>query len=291
MQIAIYFIFLISIRLFSIIPFKVLYFISDFLKFLFYYLIKYRRKVIINNLKNSFPEKVEEEIFQLLKKVYKNLLDIIVESIKGLTMSHQEVVKRHKILNPEVINQFFDRGESVICVSAHYCNWEWGAVSGGLQLKHKVIALYKPLSNKYIDQYMRDKRAKALTTMASIYETTKTFEENTDKTCAFIMVADQSPTDINSAYWIQFFNRETACLHGPEKHSRNNNLPIIYLDVQREKRGYYTIELSLLIDDPNKYKESEITAKYMSKLEDVIKKEPQNWLWSHRRWKKQKPVS
>ena len=285
MQLLLYFIFLFFIRFFSVVPFRLLYIISDFLNFLFYYVIKYRKRIILTNLQNSFPYKNKSGFSQLLHGVYKNLMDIVVESIKGLTMNHIEAVKRHKIINPELINYYFQKGQSIICVAGHYCNWEWGAFSTGMQIKHKVVALYKPLSNNYIDDYMRNKRAKALTTMASIYNTSDTFKNYSNQVCAFMMVADQSPSNLEKAYWLNFFHQDTAVLYGPEKHARINNFPVIFLDIQRQSRGFYTIRASLITENPSEISEGEITQLYMNKLEEMITKKPENWLWSHRRWK------
>jgi len=288
MQLLIYFIFLFFLRFFSLLHFRILYAISDFLRFLFYHVIHYRRKIIIENLKRSFPDKTHSQLMEMLNDIYRNLMDIVVESMKGLTMSSKNVIERYKILNPELINSYYDKGKSVVCVAAHYCNWEWGAFSGSSQLKHKIIALYKPMSNIYIDEYMRKKRTNAKVTMASIYETTQTFDTNSNEVCAFVMVADQSPTNVERAYWIKFLNQDTACLHGPEKHARQNELPVIYLDIQRQKRGFYTVEASILTDEPDTLPEGEVTRMYMKKLETIIKAKPENWLWSHRRWKRKR---
>lgn len=286
MHLLIYFSFLFFLGLFAILPLKVLYAISDFLRFLFYRVIHYRRKIILQNMRNSFPEKSHKQLMELLYKFYGNLMDIVVEGLKGLTVSSKMIVERYKILNPELIDSYFEKGKSIICVAAHYCNWEWGAFSGGSQLKHKIIALYKPMSNSFIDQFVRKKRAKARITMASIYETTQTFEKYLTETCAFVMVADQSPANIEQAYWTTFLNQDTACLHGPEKHARSNNLPVLFLDIQRQNRGYYTVEASVIADNSNSLKDGELTEKYMKKLESIIREKPENWLWSHRRWKR-----
>jgi Kdo2-lipid IVA lauroyltransferase/acyltransferase len=290
MQLLIYFIFLFCLLLFSILPFKVLYAFSDLLRFLFYHIIHYRRKIIIENLKNSFPDKAQTERLKMLNDIYRNLMDIVLESMRGLTMSSKAVINRYKILNPELINDYYKQGRSVVCVAAHYCNWEWGAFSGASQLQHKIVALYKPMSNKYIDGFMQEKRAKAKVTMASIYETTTTFETYSKDVCAFVMVADQSPTNFEKAFWINFLNQDTACLHGPEKHAKKYDTPVLYLDIQRVKRGFYAVEASLLSDNPSLLKDGEITRKYMSKLESIIRKKPENWLWSHRRWKHKREV-
>ncbi len=286
MQNLIYFIFLISIYIIAIIPFWVLYPLSNFLSFLFYHVFKYRKSVIINNLKNSFPEKTDKEIKSIAKKTYVNLTDLIVESIKTFTMSTKTVKKRFKVINPEILDDYHQKEQSIIGVTGHYGNWEWGAMAGSLQIKHRAIAIYKPLKNKYIDEYIRKTRAENGTLLKSIHKTTETFENFKNQTCIFLLVADQSPSAVKKAIWVDFLNQDTACLHGPEKHATNNNYPVVYLDIQRVKRGYYELKIEKLVEEPVKTKEGEITKLYMNKLEEIIRKKPEDWLWSHKRWKR-----
>ncbi len=291
MQYLLYLIFLFSIYFMAIIPFWLLYQFSNILAFLFNYVFQYRKKVIITNLRNSFPEKSDKEINRIARKAYKNLTDIIVESIKGYTISDKEIQKRFKIKNPELLNEYFYSGQSAICVTAHYGNWEWGAIAGSLQIKHKSIAIYKPLTNKYIDAFIKRRRAENGTLLKSIQKTTETFKKYKNQTCIYILVADQSPSAVKKAYWIDFLNQDTACLHGPEKHARNNNYPVFFLNIQRIKRGYYELTVEKLLEEPAITREGEITQKYMRRLEEIIKEKPENWLWSHKRWKRKRKAA
>jgi KDO2-lipid IV(A) lauroyltransferase len=156
-----------------------------------------------------------------------------------------------------------------------------------LQTDFNVIAFYKKLNNKYTDKFARWSRSRFGTTLASINETSLTFEKNKDIKTLFLMAADQGmPKEFSSrAFWIQFLNHDTPFLHGMEKHSRLNNLPVIYIDVQRIKRGYYTVELSVLTTKPLELKEGALTEMYARKLESIILNKPENWLWSHNRVK------
>lgn len=283
-----YILFLFFTGLFAITPFWILYRISDFIYLLFWYIFEYRKKVVLQNLANSFPEKTIDERKILAKKFYRHLCDILVEGIKVFTMKHKNIIKRHKILNPNVLDNYFKNGNNVIAVSAHYGNWEWGAISGGLQTKLKVIGIYKPLSNPYIDKYLRKTRARGGTELAPMSETVETFNKTYNEPCAFVMIADQSPTNMEMSVWMDFLNQETACLHGPEKYAKKYNLPIVFLDIQKVKRGYYHITVSDLVKDPQAYTKDEITITYMKKLEEIILKKPEYWLWSHKRWKKKR---
>ncbi len=261
-----------------------LYLFSDFLYVLFFYIFKYRKRVVLKNLELCFPEKSHEEIKKIARLFYKHLCDIIVEGIKGYSISKKTIVKRHKIVNPEVLNTYFNEGKSVVAVTAHYSNWEWGSVSGPLQLKHNCLAFYKPIKNKYIDGFINSSRRKSGLELVSINNTSEAFEKNMDKPSVFLMVADQSPYNIKTSFWIDFFNVSTPWLHGPEKHAKRNNLPIVYLDIYRKKRGYYETKIHTL--DVKEYEShGAITHAYVKFLERIIKEKPQWWLWSHKRWK------
>lgn len=251
-------------------------------------IIKYRVKVTRSNLKLAFPEKTDDELVTLENGIYKNLADISVEALRGFTMLNSQIRKRHKIINPELLEKYYRNGQSVIGVAGHINNWEWGAMSAGLQLKHYPIAIYKPLSNKLIDWFMKWNRSIHGTMLSPTSSTFETFQKHKYEKCIFILVADQSPSKSSKALWINFFNQETACIHGPEKYARMYNYPVIYIDIQRVKRGFYEIELSPITDNPANLKDGELTQLYMNKLEEVIRKNPENWLWTHRRWKRKK---
>jgi len=270
MQFIIYIFFLISINIIAIIPFWFLYGFSDFLAFLLFYVFKYRKETILTNLRNSFPEKSEKEIRSIARKAYRNLSDIIIESIKAFTISNKRICNRFKIINPELLDEYYSKNQSIIGVAGHYGNWEWGALAGGLQIKHKGIAIYKPLSNKYIDKFLRRTRAANGATLESIKSTSSTFEKYSHETCIFMLVADQSPSNMKEAVWTSFLNQETACLHGPEKYAKRYNYPVVFVNIQRVKRGYYELRFSKLVDEPLKTSDGEITKIYMSKLEELI---------------------
>ena len=283
-------IFLFFVFLIGLLPFPLLYLLSDFGQFFLRSIMGYRKKVILSNLRSAFPDLSPEDLNRIVVQVYKNLADVLAEGIKGFSMLPATVKKRHYILNPEVIEPLLEQGKSVIAMPAHFNNWEWGSMSPGLFTKHPIIAFYKPLSNPYINRFMKWSRAKFGTTLASIFETYAIFEQNANIPSAYIMAADQSPSKPDKAYWIPFLGRETAFLHGPEKYARMYNFPVVYVDVQRVKRGYYTLFVSMIADDPASLPEGEITRRYALKLEDAIRRTPGNWLWSHKRWKLSLPV-
>ncbi len=280
-----YFLFRAFSVLFSFIPFRLLYGFSDFLYLITYYLVRYRRDVVFQNIRNSFPGKSEEEVKRIAKQFYHHFTDLFIESLKSFTMSEKDLVNRYRFSGTEILDEFYRQGKSAICVAGHYGNWEWGGVASGIQLKHKPVGFYKPLSNKYIDNYIQQTRVKGRSRLASILNTAETFNTDWGEPAIFYMVADQSPSSSRLAYWIEFLNQETAVLHGPEKYARVHNLPVVFAWTKKIKRGYYSVEFRLLEADPSITKTGEITTRYMKMLEAVILEQPQYYLWSHRRWK------
>ena len=280
-----YYLFLYFLLLFKNTSFWFLYMVSDMFYFFLFYIMKYRRKVVITNLKESFPEKSEEEIFRIAKGFYRHLCDISVEGVKAFSLREKDILKRYRMLNPEILEPYYNKKESVIAILGHYNNWEWGSLAAGIVFKHKPVGFYKPLSNLYIDDYIQQTRAKKGMLLESVSRTTQTFKRCKKIPSIYIMVADQSPMNLKLAYWVPFLNHDTPVLHGTEKHAVMNNYPLFFADVQKVKRGYYTVKMELLIGDPSTTEPGEITLKFMQRLEKQIKAKPENWLWSHRRWK------
>lgn len=266
-------------------PFLQLYRLSDFLSIFLREVIKYRKDVILDNLKRSFPNLDEEEIMSISKKFYLNLSDITLEGIKAFTMSEKQVLARYRILNPEILYPYLETGQGIIVVTCHYGNWEWGALSPPLQMPYKFVAFYKPLKNLRFDRFVRKNRSRFGTYLSPIRETTKSFEDNRGYPVIYLMAADQSPSNREAAYWANFLGRDTAFLHGPEKHARINNLPVVFAAIRRVKRGFYELDLSVLAENPSLVADGEITRRYAEKMETLITEDPANWLWSHRRWK------
>jgi KDO2-lipid IV(A) lauroyltransferase len=288
MQSVVYILFRLVIIIASIIPFRILYFLSDITCFILYRIIRYRRKVVLDNLRKSFPEKSKEEIEKLTGKFYHFLTDLLFESLKGMSLGKDEIEKRHHYINPEVINRYLDQGTSVLGIMAHYGNWEWGAFSGAGSFHGQMLAFYKPLQNKIIDRYVVKHRARFNCRLSSISDTFFTFRRCQNQKVVYFMVADQSPSNLRRSYWFDFLHQDTAFIHGPENYSRMYNLPVVYIDIRRTGRGFYQVSFSLLTDQPASLPEGEVTRLYKEKLESVIEKEPAYWLWSHRRWKRRR---
>lgn len=273
------------IKAFSITPFFILYLISYLFYLIFYYLIPYRKKIIKQNIQRSFPSLDKNEQTKIIKGFYHNLCDILIEAIKGFSISRKSLLKRYKVLNPELMNELFDAGKDIIAVGAHYANWEWGIMASPLQLKHKLYGFYTPLSNKLLDKYMRENREKWGSELVASKDVRKVFNATKDKPTAYFFGADQSPSSPRGAYWLKFLNQDTACMKGPEFFANKYKLPIVYFDIQRIKKGFYTVELKLIIENSEDTVPGEITETYMHTLEQIVLSKPEDYLWSHRRWK------
>ena len=262
--------------------------ISYVLYLLLYYSIPYRKKVIRQNIERSFPGLSQMEQTKIIKGFYHNLCDILVEGIKGFTITEKDLRERYVFVNPEVMNDLYEKGQDVVSVGAHYANWEWGIIAAPLQLKHKLYAFYTPLSNKPIDAYMRKNRKKWGTELVPSREVKRVFSAQNDKPATYFFGADQSPSNPRGSHWLKFLNQDTACMKGPEFFARRYKLPVVYFDVQRVKKGYYTVTLKVLEADPVNTVSGEITENYMHTLEQLVLNKPEDYLWSHRRWKHSK---
>ncbi|MBL7923444.1 MAG: lysophospholipid acyltransferase family protein [Bacteroidia bacterium] len=274
----------------SSLPFFLLYRISDVLFFIFYYLIRYRRKVIHGNICRSFPDRSSKEQEKITRDFYSHFCDIIVESLKIFTISREQVRERMKFENPELINRYFEQGRSVILAGGHYNNWELFAVAIDEAIRHKSIAIYKPLSNSFFDEKMRKTRGKYGLHMIPIKEVKKEFEERKQELTTMIFGTDQSPGNVNKAYWMHFLNQETAVLFGTERFAVEYNYPVVYGCIHKVSRGHYRVEFKVVTDDPASTAYGEITSRHTRLLEEDILRKPEFWLWSHRRWKKKRPA-
>ena len=213
------------------------------------------------------------------------MTDLLVESMKSFSMTKKQIYKHEIVLNPEILDDLFKKGRGVIGNTGHYGNWEWAALTSSFYLKHQPVGFYKPLSNKHLDRYLKKNRSRFGMHLCSIYVTAMAFESYKGKTAFFAMVGDQSPSKVETAYWFNFLNQKTAFIHGAERYAKRYDMAVVFLNIQRVKRGYYTVEIIKITEEPKQMPESEITRIYMENLEKIIKQHPENWLWSHRRWK------
>lgn len=277
--------------LISLLPFPVFYLFSDFIYFLLYRVVGYRKKVVFDNLKNSFPEKSHYELKKIEKDFYRYLCDLFLETIKTLTISRSEAVKRCKFNAKTILlfNELANKNQSCIIVMGHYGNWEWAGNSFSLQCKQQLYVIYHPLSNKYFDKLMYDLRTRFGTKLYAMKDTMREMIRNKNEINATAFIADQTPSP-DSAYWTTFMNQDTPVFWGTEKIAQKLNYPIVYITIKKIKRGYYEVDSELLINEPKNTSLGEISELHTRKLESDIITQPSIWLWSHRRWKHKKNV-
>ncbi len=272
----------------SVLPYSLMYLLSDLLYLILYKVFGYRTKVVYNNIKNSFPDKDVKEHNDIMSKFYKHLCDLIVESIKGFTISEKQLKKRLIVRNPEVADIYAKKGQGVVFVGGHINNWEICAQAVPFYSRHECVGIYKPLSNKFFDVKMKNSREKFGLNLVPMKQTKKTFEKN-GKPKAIIFGSDQSPSNPKRAFWLKFLNQDTAVLFGVEKYAKEYNWPVIYVTIYKTKRGYYEVEYKLITDTPLNTEHGEITTLFTHAIENDIIANPQYWLWSHRRWKHKNP--
>ncbi len=275
----------------SLLPFRILYAVSDLLHLVLYRLAGYRKKVVMRNLRNAFPEKNEREIVRLASLFYRHLCDLVVESVKIFSISPGQVHARMKCRNPEVLDKLHDDGRSVILAGGHFNNWELFAVAVDELVKHRTIGIYTPLTNRFLDGKMQRSRSRYGLTMIATRKVKEFFREHTAERTMTIFAIDQSPSSASRCYWTTFLNQETAVLFGTEKYAREYNYPVVFGRILKLKRGYYEFEFELAVEDPSSMKPGEITEKVTRMLEKDIVGAPEYWLWSHRRWKRKREIS
>lgn len=272
----------------GLLPLRVLYCFADLNYLLMYYIFRYRRNVVRNNLLKSFPEKTPAEIVQIEREYYRHLCDLFVETYRMWHMSEKEIRKRCVFTNPEVILQYFEEGKSVIGVLGHYGNWEWMS-SFGLWIPSGIdfYTLYKPLHSKVADRMMFHMRSRFGATPVPKNDILRKIVENKREGRLFLagFIGDQTPNKGNLNFWTEFLNQDTPILIGTEKIARKFNFPVISLNMRKVKRGYYEVDFVNICARPADLPEGELTLRHTHLLEQYIRKEPRYWLWSHRRWK------
>lgn len=269
----------------SRLPFGILYIISDGAYVLLYHVFGYRTKVVRQNLKNSFPEKSEQELKQIERKFYSHFCDLVVESIKNFTISAKELEKHVHCVNPDFCENYYKQGRNMIAVTGHYANWEWPATLFGIYSSHKSMGIYMPVKNKFWNDKIYKSRSKTGIVLAAPKEVVPFFENNKNVPVKGGFIADQSPGNPDKAYWMQFLNQDTPVFFGAEKYANDYNCVVCYGKTTKVKRGYYQIEFVLLTENPKTLKYGELTEMHTRFDEELIRSAPEYWLWTHKRWK------
>lgn len=291
MKAVIYYITLPFIYCLSLLPFPVLYGLSNIFFFLLYHVVGYRKALVLQNLRNSFPEKSEQDLLLLRKKFYKHLCDLFLETFKTLTISKSSMLK-HCYFAPSakaLLNQLAAENKSVILVMGHQGNWEWAGNTFSSEINSQLYVIYHPLANKYLDGLMYKMRTRFSTKLIAMRDTFKEMVAKRKEVNVTAFIADQTPSPDN-AHWMTFLNQDTPVFLGTERIAKKLNYPVVYAFVKKVKRGYYEINAELLIENPAQTEDGAITELHTKRLEQDIKAQPETWLWSHRRWKHKRPA-
>lgn len=278
----------------ALLPFSVLYFLSDILYFIVYHVVGYRRKLVRRNLMNSFPGKSEKKIIEIEKKFYHHLCDYFFETIKTLHISDEEVQKRMKFENPEMISRLTSEGNSCLLSLGHYGNWEWVTTLGSqLPTDFKLGLVYKELHSKAFDRLFLKIRSRfhpLPIEMRNAYRKLIEYKRNGEKVIVGFLT-DQRPPMNTGHYWTTFMNQDALVQTGMERIAKLLGFSVVYLDITKVKRGYYIGKFYAISTDATTEPEFEIMERYIDKLEETIKKDPAYYLWTHNRWKFKKEVS
>lgn len=269
----------------SLLPLSILYVLADLVYVLLYHVVRYRRKVVYENLQNAFPGKDAAAIRCIAERYYRHLSSLMVEIIKMASISPKELKERFKFKNLHLLNDYHEQGRSTLVCSAHYGNWEWGTLALGLNTTAVVYPIYKPVSNEAFGEWFKRIRSRFGNHLIPMRQTLRAVNASKDVPTVFCFGNDQTPLKEESTYWVNFLNQPTAILLGLEKIAVRTNRPVFYMRVTILKRGYYEVECVPLCLNPAASKPYEITNLHVNYLEQIIKAEPAYWLWSHRRWK------
>jgi KDO2-lipid IV(A) lauroyltransferase len=271
----------------SLLPMRLLYGIGAGIRFFLCHIFHYRKEVIINNLRKSFPQKTEKELAEIMQKYYVHLCNIFMEGVKLLTLSKKSLMKRYHCKNPQTVNAYFTQGKSVILLSSHYNNWEWMVLSLSMQFYFHGIGVGKPNSNKVFEKIINRARTRYGTEVVfadTVRDVIQQYDQQ-QKQCAYMMLCDQNPPNVEKSYKTMFLHQYSAMIYGGEYFAKKYNYPVFYYVVKQIKRGYYEIELTEITHTPQTDSYGSIIEKYVKYLQQDIEYQPQFWLWSHKRWK------
>ena len=279
-----YYLLLIFAYAISLLPLWLLYGVSDVLYLVVYHIAGYRRAVVHANLVQAFPDKSPKEIKRLTRKYYRNLTDMMVETIKLLTISPKQLRRRFDC-DLTVLQQLYEQGKSCQLHLGHNFNWEWANLFCIQGVRFPFLVVYMPITNKAVDRFFRHFRERSGSTLLPANDIRNAMAPWLHKQYLIALVADQNPGDPRRCYWFPFLNKMTAFYKGPEMSARRNNIPVVFADIRKVKRGYYKAKLSLAFENPLEVPEGRITEAFVQFLEKNIREQPEVWVWSHKRWK------
>jgi KDO2-lipid IV(A) lauroyltransferase len=275
--------------LLSRLPLFILYRLSDLFYLVLISVFPYRQKVIVGNLKKSFPDIDSKQIRLLRNKFYRHFADLVIEGIKNLTISKAELNSRFIFKNPDLVQGLIAKNKSIMLISGHYGNWEWMITSLALQFNTKVVGIGMPLTNSFWDLALNKRRSRF--GLQVVHSGNYKESLNQEGSKVFLVLSDQSPSNSENAYWTRFLNQPTGVLFGAEFMAHENDLIPVFFSINKIKRGYYEVEMFSYEADISNSKYGSITEWHTRQLEELIQQKPEFWLWSHKRWKREAPTN
>lgn len=270
--------------LISLLPFFILYGIADFFFVVIYFIVGYRKDVVMQNLRNAFPDKQEKELKKIARKFYRNFIDNWIETIKLLSISKSLLNKRISG-NFEVFNQLYKNNKSVQVNLGHFFNWEIMTLHTGINQPYTFLTVYLPQSSQIMNRLLLYLRGRWGNPLLPSTEMARAIMPWRRKQYLLALGADQSPPRPEDSYWLYFMHQPTGFLKGPEKFARAQNIPVVMMTTTRSRRGHYHFDYFLLAEDPKSLPDGELIRRYVKHLEENISLQPELYLWSHRRWK------
>jgi len=269
-----------------VLPEKILYLISDVFYFIAFRVAGYRKKVVTDNLRRSFPDKDMKQIRQIRRKFYHHFCDFILESAISHFFTPDSALKRMSYDNPELLDELGDKGKIVLLAMGHYCNWEYFS-SLPLVTKYPLLGIYKPLRNKYFDKMVTGSRERLGAVAVPMDRITRELirYKSDGKPANAMFLTDQRPPLNNIHYWTKFLGQDTPMYLGTEKLARKLDAAVVFANIRKSSRGRYRTDFQLITDNPRSMGPNEITNAHVGILEDLIREAPEYWLWSHKRWK------
>lgn len=272
----------------SLLPFWLLYRVSDFFYFFLYHVAGYRKKVVRENLKNSFPEKTQTELREIERRYYHYLADYMMESMKMMRLTKEEMLKRMKFHGIDLYLRLIEEHGGIVVAMPHYANFEWTL---GMKILMKpedvAVQVYKPLRNKYMDKMFQNIRSRFggynVAKHSAVRETVRLKRDG--KKMVLALIADQAPSWSDVSYWTTFLNQDTDFMNGSERFAKLLNFPMMYCDIKKTKRGYCEATFELMSDKPKETADGQLTEMFVRRVEQTILRDPAYWLWSHKRWK------
>ncbi|MCX8020953.1 MAG: lysophospholipid acyltransferase family protein [Chitinophagaceae bacterium] len=270
--------------LLSLLPLRLLYVISDFMSVVLFYVVQYRKKVVLQNLQLAFPEKTEKERRRIAWKFYRNLTDTFFETIKLLSASKKFVLKRFAG-NWELVNEEVVSGKNIYIFLGHHFNWEWANIASANQFRLPFLAVYMPVANALFDRLIAGIRKKSGTLLLRATHMALDYIPYRNQQNIVAFIADQNPGHPQNAYWFSFFGKPAPFIKTPSKSAVKNQHIVFFAKIVSPERGKYEVIFTRAKDTSNS--PEKLAAEYVRYLESAIRQQPDNWLWSHRRWKRE----